>query len=142
MLVTPKEKAALIKLAGGPGRVSALLRRAPRDLARWRPLTNATRRRANRGTATTELDTARVTSALDTACAMRMATRLGLPATATQDEIAEAVNAMAAEKDVTCHKLGEIAKYADDLDAHGGPEDGGSYVYLAVAKALRDLVRD
>jgi len=36
VLVTPEEKAALIERAGGKGRLSALLRRAPGDLARWR----------------------------------------------------------------------------------------------------------
>jgi hypothetical protein len=47
-----------------------------------------------------------------------------------------------AARDITCRKLGQIAKYADDLDANGGPEDGGSYVYLEVAKALRNILKD
>jgi len=136
VLVTRREKAALIKLAGGRGRLSALLRRAPRDLARERAAADATRRRTNRGTASA------VTPAIDAACAARIATRLGLPATATQDEIAAAVNAVTAERAVTRYKLDKIAKYADDLDAHGGPEDGGSYMYLAVAKSLQDILKD
>lgn len=36
VLVTTEEKAALIELAGGRGKLSALLRRAPGDAARWR----------------------------------------------------------------------------------------------------------
>lgn len=46
------------------------------------------------------------------------------------------------ERDALRRKLGQIAKYADDLDANGGPEDGGSYAYLAVAKALRGILED
>ena len=126
VLVTPREKAALIKLAGGPGRVSALLRRTPRDLARWRAVADVPRHRPD----------------LNTASTARITARLGLPLTATQDEIAAAVETMAAERDVAHHRLGEIAKYANDLDARSGPEDGGSYVHLAVARELQDIISD
>ena len=136
MLVTRREKAALIKLAGGPGRVSALLRRAPRDLARASAAADPTRRSASQGTAPT------VPPAIDAAGVARIATGLGLPATATQDEIAAAVDTVVAESAVTRHKLREISRYADDLNAHGGPEDGGGYVYLAVAKSLQAILDD
>ena len=36
VLVTPAEKAALVAAAGGPGRLSAMLRHAPEEAARWR----------------------------------------------------------------------------------------------------------
>lgn len=73
--------------------------------------------------------------------AARIAAPLGLPATATQDEIAEAVDMVVTERDVARRKLGQIAKYADDLDTNGGPEDSGSgsYVYLAVTKAPQNI---